>query len=149
MRASRRRTRYLVGGLVILLSLGYLIYGGLEDTLVYFLTPAELQAKGSEAVGQRLRLGGMVMKDSVRWDPQTLQLNFMLTDGEAQIPVQHRGTPPDLFGEGRGAVVEGTFTEQGIFQAKTILAKHSEEYAPAGHEEMISAKERFRTLIKE
>jgi cytochrome c-type biogenesis protein CcmE len=149
MTASKRRTRYIIGSIVILLSLGYLIYGGLEDTLVYFLTPAELQAKGREAVGQRLRLGGMVMKESVRWDPQTLQLAFVLTDGQANISVQHRGTPPDLFGEGRGAVVEGTFTEQGIFQAKTILAKHSEEYTPEKHDEMISAKERFRTLVKE
>ncbi|RMF90479.1 MAG: cytochrome c maturation protein CcmE [Nitrospinota bacterium] len=147
MSNTKRRTRFIIGGIVILLSLGYLIYAGLEDTLVYFLTPAELQAKGNEAVGQRLRLGGMVVKDSVHWDPQTLQLEFQLTDGEATIPVRHRGTPPDLFGEGRGAVVEGTFTAEGIFQAKTILAKHSEEYK-AG-EGTASAKERFRTLIKE
>ena len=149
MASAKRYTRYIIGGIVILLSFGYLIYGGLQDTLVYFLTPAELQAKGSEAVGQRLRLGGMVVKDSVQWDPHTLLLEFQLTDGEATIPVRHRGTPPDLFGEGRGAVVEGTFTAEGIFQAKTILAKHSEEYSPVGDGGVISAKERFRTLVKE
>jgi cytochrome c-type biogenesis protein CcmE len=44
------------------------------------------------------------------------------------VPVRHRGTPPDLFGEGRGAVVEGQWTGDGYFRATQILAKHSEEY---------------------
>ena len=65
--------------------------------------------------------------------PGSREHRFLLTDGKASVPVYHRGIPPDLFGEGRGAVVEGTLGADGTFQASTIMAKHSEEYrAPEG-----------------
>ena len=78
--------------------------------------------------GKAYRLGGMVKPGTLKWEPRSLDLSFALSDGQATVPVRHKGTPPDLFGEGRGAVVEGTWSGDGYFQATLIMAKHSEEY---------------------
>jgi cytochrome c-type biogenesis protein CcmE len=103
-----------------------MIYAGVTQSAVYFVTPSELSA--SPKPGKVYRLGGMVEKGTVRWTPTTLDLSFSISDGQTRVPVRHHGTPPDLFGEGRGAVVEGKWTSGGYFQATQILAKHSEEY---------------------
>lgn len=136
----RPRAKFLAGGAVIALALGYMIYVGLTQSAVYFVTPSELET--APVAGKAYRLGGLVARGSVRWEPRTLDLFFTLTDGKATVPVRHRGTPPDLFGEGRGAVVEGRWAAEGHFKATTIMAKHSEEYrAPEdggrGYEELI------------
>ena len=145
-----RQVRFLVGALVVAAALGYLIFGGLQETLVYFVTPTELREQGDRAVGRALRVGGMVESGSIQWDPRTLQLNFRLSDGVAAVAVQHRGVPPDLFAEGRGAVVEGTATAEGIFLASQILAKHSEEYRPPREGEgKAELRERFKSLLQE
>jgi cytochrome c-type biogenesis protein CcmE len=125
-----RRGKLMAGGAVIALALGALIYFGVTQSIVYFVTPAELQA--APVAGKSYRVGGMVVRGTVTWDPRTLDLRFSLSDGKATVPVRHKGTAPDLFGEGRGAVVEGRWLREGYFHASTILAKHSEEYqAPA------------------
>src|SRR2546426_5366498 len=103
-----------------------MIYAGVTQSAVYFVTPSEL---GSAPVaGKAYRLGGMVERGSLRWEPSTLSLTFALSDGKASVAVRHKGAPPDLFGEGRGAVVEGSWTPEGYFRATHIMAKHSEEY---------------------
>jgi len=136
-----RRWKLLAGGAVIGATLGYLIYAGVSQSVVYFVTPSELKAQPGS--GKAYRLGGMVARGSVRWEPRSLDLSFTLTDGVASVQVRHRGTPPDLFAEGRGAVVEGTWSSEGYFRASTILAKHSEEYkapaagAQAGYQELL------------
>ena len=136
-----RRGKFIGGGLVIAAALVYLIYAGVSQSVVYFVTPSELSAK--PVSGKAYRLGGMVASGSVKWEPRTLELAFILTDGLASVPVRHKGTPPDLFAEGRGAVVEGTWSSEGYFRASTILAKHSEEYkaptqgAKAGYQELL------------
>lgn len=145
-----RHRKFLLGGLVVAAALGYLIFGGLQETLVYFVTPTELREQGERVVGRALRVGGMVETGSVLWDPRTLDLAFRLSDGVASVPVRHRGVPPDLFAEGRGAVVEGTVTADGVFLASQILAKHSEEYRPPREgEDRTSLRERFKSLLKE
>ncbi len=128
----RPRIKYVVAGAIVLGALGFLILGGFREAVVYFVTPSELKARGASVPGQ-LRLGGMVQRGSVQWDSKTLALRFEVTDGKATIPVRHQGTPPDLFGEGRGAVVEGQYAD-GVFRAQQILAKHSEEYHPPSQE---------------
>ena len=80
------------------------------------------------------------------WEPQTLDLRFTLSDGQATVPVRHRGTPPDLFGEGRGAVVEGRWSKDGYFDASLILAKHSEEYKAPHDPSRPGYKELLKTL---
>ncbi len=140
---SRRRYRKLViGGAVIVLALAGLVLTGIRQSVVYFVTPSELRAATGSAAGKAYRVGGMVVAGSLRKDAVTLRQEFLLSDGKATLPVRFRGIPPDLFGEGRGAVVEGTLGPDGTFQASTIMAKHSEEYkAPhdgqAGYQEIL------------
>ncbi len=151
MAGSRRarRLKLLVGTVVIAASIAYLVYGGIRDTVVYFVTPSELQAKGASAYGKSLRLGGLVKEGSWARQDSTLLHRFELTDETATIRVLFRGIPPDLFGEGRGALVEGTYTADGLFQAKTILAKHSEEYKAADdHASTGSRAIMYRSVIK-
>ena len=136
-----RRTKFLAGGAVIAGALAWMIYAGVTQSAVYFVTPAELRA--APVAGKAYRLGGMVVAGSLRWEPRSLDLAFALSDGKATVPVRHKGTAPDLFGEGRGAVVEGSWSADGYFKATLILVKHSEEYkAPhdggqAGYKELI------------
>jgi cytochrome c-type biogenesis protein CcmE len=124
------KPKFVVGGLVIAAALGYMMYAGVTRSVVYFVTPSELLA--APAPGKAYRLGGLVAAESVRWEPRTLNLAFTLTDGKSAVPVRHRGTPPDLFGEGRGAIVEGQWSAGGYFTATLIMAKHSEEYRAPG-----------------
>ena len=120
------KKKFILGGLVILAALGYLVYSGVSQSVVYFVTPSELQA--APVAGKAYRLGGMVKPGTLHWDPKKIELTFTLSDGQASVPIKHLGTPPDLFAEGRGAVVEGTWTHDGYFKAGLIMAKHSEEY---------------------
>jgi cytochrome c-type biogenesis protein CcmE len=125
-----RRKRFIIGGLVILAALAYIVYGGMQEAVVYFVTPSELKAKETNSSDRFLRMGGMVVKGSLQKDLQNLTYRFELTDGAASVPVMFRGVPPDLFVDGKGAVVEGRLAGDGTFQATTIMAKHSEEYSP-------------------
>ena len=144
-----RRIKLVVGALLIAACVGYLIYGGIQETIVYFVTPSELHAKGTSAYGKSLRLGGLVKDGSWSKEAGTLFHRFELTDEHATVQVAFRGIPPDLFGEGRGALVEGSYGADGIFQAKTILAKHSEEYqSAADHASKDSRELMYNSTIK-
>lgn len=126
MKTLPLKPKFVAGIAVVALALAYMIYAGVTQSAVYFVTPSELKA--APKAGKAYRLGGMVEKGSVSWKPATLDLSFSISDGQTKVPVRHTGTPPDLFGEGRGAVVEGRWTPEGYFHATQILAKHSEEY---------------------
>lgn len=125
-----RNRRFLIGGIIILGALSYVIYGGMQQALVYFVTPSELRARETSSADKFLRMGGMVVKGSLQKDLNNLTYKFELTDGSSTFPVFFRGVPPDLFREGTGAVVEGRIGKDGVFQASTIMAKHAEEYSP-------------------
>ncbi len=125
-----KRRRLLIGGLIILGALSYIVYGGMREAFVYFKVPSELRAEEKSLQGKFVRLGGMVVKGSLKKDMQNLTYRFELTDGSASFPVFFRGVPPDLFAEGKGAVVEGRIGSDGVFHATTIMAKHAEEYSP-------------------
>jgi cytochrome c-type biogenesis protein CcmE len=123
----------LIGGLIIVAALFYLIYGGMRQAMVYFVTPSEIKAQETNSQGKFLRVGGMVVKGSLHKNADGLSYRFQLTDGNARIPVYFHGIPPDLFADGKGAVVEGKLDKDGLFVANTIMAKHAEEYSPAEH----------------
>lgn len=139
-----RKAKFMAGGAVILAALVYLIYAGVTQSAVYFVTPSELRA--GPVAGKAYRLGGLVEPGSLKWDPATLSLTFAIADGTASVPVHHRGTPPDMFGEGRGAVVEGNWTRDGYFQAVQIMAKHSEDYKAPGKDHTATHEEMLKTL---
>jgi cytochrome c-type biogenesis protein CcmE len=140
------KAKFLIGGGVIALALAYLIWAGVTQSVVYFVTPSELQA--APVSGKAYRLGGLVARDSLTWDPSTLNLTFSVSDGKTTIPVRHRGAPPDLFGEGRGAVVEGQWTGEGYVKATHIMAKHSEEYKAPHDTNEAQSRGLIKTLDK-
>lgn len=123
-----RRVGLVVGMVVILSGFGYLLYGGIGDNLVYFLTPQELLAKGSDAYDVPLRLGGQVVPGSVQWSPQSLDLRFKVTDGVKTVDVRSNGAPPQMFRDGIGVVVEGRYDRAGLFHSNNLMVKHSNEY---------------------
>lgn len=121
------------GLLAIVASIGMLIMGGLTDSVVYFLTPSELAARGTDAVDQPLRLGGQVKPGSVSWDAQELDLIFVVQDSVGEVGVRYIGAQPSMFREGIGVVIEGSMKQDGIFEATNLMVKHSNEYkAPHG-----------------
>jgi cytochrome c-type biogenesis protein CcmE len=139
-----RRGKFVAGGLVIAAAIAYLIWSGVSQSVVYFVTPSELLA--APVPSKTYRLGGLVQPGSLKWEPKSLDLSFTLSDGKASVPVRHKGSPPDLFAEGRGAVVEGSWTAEGYFKASLILAKHSEEYKAPHDGAQPGYKELLKTL---
>lgn len=142
-----RKIGLLLGVVLLLGGFGYLVYGGLDKNLVYFLTPTELQAKGTAAFDTPVRLGGQVVPGSVEWNAATLDLRFRMTDGKNIVEVHARKAPPQMFREGMGVVVEGKMQRTGVFDASNLMVKHSNEYRPPtkGHK----PEEMYRSLIKD
>jgi cytochrome c-type biogenesis protein CcmE len=142
------RTGLVLGMVMILGGFGYLLYGGIGENLVYFVTPTELYAKGEVAWDTPVRLGGQVVPGSVDWNASDLDLRFRLTDGERDVEVRSKGAPPQMFRDGIGVVVEGRLTRGGAtFESTNLMVKHSNEYRAPDHGEQ--PKELYQTLIKD
>jgi cytochrome c-type biogenesis protein CcmE len=138
-----------VFALVLVLSgFGYLMYGGIGDNLVYFVTPAELLARGNDAYGRPIRVGGQVVPGTVRWNAQELDLRFTLQDDDKHVAVISRKAPPAMFREGQGVVVEGRLNRAGVFESSNVMVKHSNEYRPPEAHVQLPA-ERYRDLIRQ
>ena len=131
MPAKPKHQRLVLIVLAALAVLGAVLLAmwGLKDRAAYFHTPAEVAA-GKAAVGQPIRLGGMVAKGSLQRLPDGVTVRFRVGDGAQAVPVEFRGILPDLFREGSGAVAEGRLRADGTFVADNILAKHDERYMP-------------------
>jgi cytochrome c-type biogenesis protein CcmE len=112
----------VIPAVVIIGVLGFLMVN-LSSSLVYFNTPAELQAR--QADDARLRLGGRVVPGSVVENDATV--TFRVEDCETSVQVVHTGVPPQLFQEGIGVVVEGVWSGES-FDSDTMLVKHDEQY---------------------
>lgn len=131
---------------VLVIAFAWLIYGGLDSNVVYFLTPKELMAKGAEGYEKPVRLGGQVKPGSVVWDDKTLNLRFTVTDGTSDIAVHSTGAPPQMFKDGQGVVVEGRYGKDGVFKSTSLMVKHSNEYkAPKPGE---APKEMYKEMYK-
>ncbi len=149
---NKKLTLGLGVGLVLVI-FGYFAFGGLGRSLVYFWTPTELLAEGDAAYGTSVRLGGMVEPGSVRWNAETRELRFRLTDEGGTVEVFSAGVPPQMFLEAAeratpiGAVVEGTLTREDVFRATNLMVKHSQEYRAPEHEG--DQADYYRELFKE
>lgn len=128
---SRRLVAFAALALAIVIGFG--AAQSLAGTAVYYLTPTEARQKGIP-VGQTARLGGQVEAGSLRYEPASRDLRFVIADGVSRVQVIGTGAPPGLLREGAGAVVEGTFGADGVFRATQVIAKHDEVYQapPAG-----------------
>ena len=112
--------------LTITLSI-YIILKLLEDNVVYFKSPTEIK-QTSQIIKKKIRVGGMVKKNSITVDDQ--KVLFIITDFKNEINVIFVGTVPNLFQEEKGVVAEGVLEDKNLFIADKILAKHDENYMP-------------------
>ncbi len=127
----KAQTKFLIGGSLILVTVGYLMATGIKETGVYYLTPAELAAKvetdrGIYDVG--LKMGARVVPGSITRDVASQTITFRATDGVHTYPVVYRGLAPDTFTDSADVVVEGRLTRDGTFRATTLLAKCGSRY---------------------
>ena len=126
-RKQRRLTLIGVAVCVLALALGLVLYA-MNDTIVFFNSPADIQAKNVQP-GTRIRLGGLVKEGSVQRGSDQ-QISFEVMDARAAIQVSYKGLLPDLFREGQGIVAEGVLVSPSMFRADSVLAKHDENYMP-------------------
>ncbi|EQA97954.1 cytochrome c-type biogenesis protein CcmE [Sphingobium wenxiniae] len=129
MKAKHQRLILALAALAALIGAGLLAASALKDEAAYFYAPADVKAKGVEP-GKAIRLGGMVVKGSLRRAADGVTIHFDVTDGKARVPAIFSGIAPDLFREGSGVVAEGAFDTKGTFVATNLLAKHDERYMP-------------------
>ena len=133
----RRKKRLLSILLIISLitgAVGAMLFA-LQQNIDLFYTPTQLveglgKDKVKPVVGQRLRIGGMVVPGTVSRDPQSLKVRFQLVDTGPTVWVEYEGILPDLFREGQGIVAQGTLQAPDVITATEVLAKHDEEYMP-------------------
>jgi cytochrome c-type biogenesis protein CcmE len=124
---KQKRLGLILSGLAVLGVAAGLVLYALNDSIVFFFTPAEAMARHI-GEGTRFRLGGLVAQGSLKQQGTTFE--FIVTDTEKSVPVTYEGQLPDLFREGQGVVAEGKLDGEGKFIADTVLAKHDEKYMP-------------------
>lgn len=126
----RQRRLALVAGILGGVSIAALLaMRAFEDNVMFFFDPSQV-ATGEAPVDKRFRLGGMVRPGTVQRTPGSLEMNFIVTDFQRDVPVRYEGVVPDLFRENQGVVAHGRLGTDGIFVADEILAKHDENYMP-------------------
>jgi cytochrome c-type biogenesis protein CcmE len=122
-----RRGRVVFAVAAVAASLGWVAFAGLKGNLVYYKTPTEI-LQGGSAVGERVRLGGLVQPGSVQRSGSSV--SFIVTDGTTRMTVVDTAGVPSLFRDGKGVVVEGYYGGDGSFHADTVLVKHNDDYRP-------------------
>ena len=113
--------------LITLILTVFLILKSLEENVVFFQSPSEINLS-SEIDKKKIRIGGMVKKDSISFKPN--EVSFIITDFKNEINVIYSGAIPNLFEEEKGVVAEGFLKDRNFFTATKILAKHDENYMP-------------------
>lgn len=124
-----------VGALLVAGSaLALIAWGNIGANLVYYWTPSEMLAQGPKAFGPTIRLGGIVSPGSITWNSEHTHLDFKVADSKeataATVPVSCDQVPPQMFREGIGVVVEGTFAAGGTFKTSRLMVSHNNEYRP-------------------
>ena len=126
-RKVKLRFLFVVLILITLILTTFLVLKSLEENVVYFQSPSEIKAL-SELDKKKIRVGGMVKKDSISINSS--ELKFVITDFKNEINVTYTGAIQNLFEEGKGVVAEGVLNDRNFFSASKILAKHDENYMP-------------------
>lgn len=150
-RSKRRRTRWILGGAVIAAVVVSIAVTSLQKNTVFFYTPKEVLDQAPSLQGRVIRVGAMVQPGSVQWNAEDLTLTFLMTDfsGSAMHAV-YRGSPPDLFKEGQGVIVEGKInTDGGTIAAQKLMVKHSEEYRSPGDKTNLNHELLMKSLFKD
>ena len=125
-----KKRRFLLGGLIVFVAIGYLGYTGFQASATYYYTVTEIMDQGSSVYGENVRVKGLVAPGSVEQEQGGLILRFTVSEGNESLPVVYQGVVPDTFKVGNEVAVEGYLNSVGIFQATTILAKCPSKYVP-------------------
>lgn len=130
MNAVRKQRLILVISILVGLAIACgLMFYALRQNINLFFTPQQVMA-GEAPLDTQMRVGGLVEVGSVVRDQETLDVQFVLTDGKGRFTVHYQGILPDLFREGQGIVANGTLISTNRFEAEEVLAKHDETYMP-------------------
>ncbi|MBC5764469.1 cytochrome c maturation protein CcmE [Ramlibacter albus] len=139
MKNWKKRGAIIAAGLLTLGVASALVLNALNSNIALYVTPSEVAA-GKAPKESVFRIGGMVKEGSIRRD--NLTVHFVVTDTAREIPVQYTGILPDLFKEGKGAVVQGRLDPSGKFTANEVLAKHDENYMPPAAQHAVDQAKR-------
>ena len=126
-RKVKLRFYFVILILISLILSIFLIIRSLEENVVYFQSPSDIQLSNNFQ-NRKIRVGGMVKKNSIKISSN--KINFVITDFKNEINVVYSGLVPNLFSEGKGVVAEGYLKDKSFFEATKILAKHDENYMP-------------------
>jgi len=129
MKAKHQRLTLALLALAAVIGAALLALSALKDQASFFYAPSDVERDGLP-LGKAVRLGGMVEAGSIKHLPDGISIRFVVTDGQASVPVSFSGIVPDLFREKSGVVAEGHFQPDGSFVATNLLAKHDEKYIP-------------------
>lgn len=127
--ARKRKLTILIFVLLVLTAVVSLVLYALRQNINLFYTPQQI-AQGEAPLDHRIRIGGMVVNHSIHRAPNSLDVDFELTDFKATLRVRYHGILPDLFREGQGIVAMGELKNNQEFIAQEILAKHDANYMP-------------------
>ncbi len=136
-RKVKLRFLFIASVFLSLILSAFLILKSLEENVVYFKSPSDIQFL-EEIKNQKIRVGGMVKENSIKVLPE--KINFIVTDYKNEIYVVYSGVLPNLFSEGKGVVAEGFLKDRNFFEATKILAKHDENYMPPEVKEALKEK---------
>jgi cytochrome c-type biogenesis protein CcmE len=126
---QKSKFKFLIWGLVVLGLVVALVSYALRQNISLYYTPSQI-LKSEAPVDKLIRAGGMVVKNSIERDKNSLDVRFLITDYDKTIAVEYRGILPDLFRDGQGVVVKGFARSNQRFEATEVLAKHDENYMP-------------------
>tara|TARA_B110000971_G_C19907246_1_gene452891 strand:- start:65 stop:493 length:429 start_codon:yes stop_codon:yes gene_type:complete len=131
----KNRILFLIVAASIFLLFIFFVLKTLNKNLLYFSTPTDVIKNDSLMIGKKMRLGGMVKKDSILVNKK--EIKFIITDYNNEIIVSFKGSVPNLFSEEKGVIAEGELKDKKFFIASRILAKHDENYMPPELKEVI------------
>ncbi len=147
IKARHKRFILIAIGLALLGLAAMLILNAFQSNMVFFYTPTQVD-KGEVPHGTGFRIGGLVVKNSLKRQDDGLTVHFSITDTAKTVPVVYKGVLPDLFKEGKGVVAQGKVGPDGIFIASEVLAKHDENYMPPEAAEALKrAQEQGKTVV--
>jgi cytochrome c-type biogenesis protein CcmE len=144
-RSARTRWFAVAALAVAAAAFAVITVGGIGENLVYYWGPTELHRAGDKAIGASIRLGGQVVKDSIKVGDGASSLEFDVADATSAVHVRSSGVPPQMFREGIGVVVEGTMTRAGHFESRRLMVSHGNEYRAPGDPAKADVKQLMRS----
>jgi cytochrome c-type biogenesis protein CcmE len=129
MTALKARSKFIFGGAIIVVAVGYLIVSSIGGSTAYYLTVGEVKAQGPSE--RPVRVAGTVVGESIEWNAQKLLLKFNIADDSGSLAVTYNGPRPDMLRDGAEAIVEGKHVGGGSFEANNLLLKCPSKYEEA------------------